>query len=922
MSDYLDASLVSFAKQTDYLSMNRNPTVSVVIPCFNDGRFLSEALESVLSQTLQPVETLVVNDGSTDPKTLKLLQKIGTMGARVIHQDNRGLGGARNTGLDNASGEYTYFCDADNVLYPECLATLAHLMETQEDAVAATSRIRILGGPMRGTVWCEPYNPYLLLVSNQWDAGIMLRREAALRYELRYDDSMHCHGYEDWDLNIRLGKIGRPVLFHPEPLYQYRVRSGSLLTKSRKQYVEILSYLREKHKECYEPETLLSLKRSCAPALSIQCLPEEKHGLQEFLGRQTFQDWVLDIVSDSMRPKDARYCFFHSGISALQRLPVEALECAMMALESNRKLPHCVIGVKKNHPFLIKSHSKTTSSANACYPIAFILRTSVPPREVNLEWLLGHSEQLVEFPDQQPGSKSSWDPSLLRFKEAPVTRERDIVVFRKKLSAWGKKLFGDDFHRRCVGVYDQIYGTLISETGSVLRGRVRSFLGEEMELPISRMLYGLFLMRPPSEQDIVSWKIRNSQPGETPPLFIQPKANRRVNLLICTAWLNEGGVEQGILDLCRGLDQSRFKIIIATTLPSSHSWDHLAREAGASVYHLANVLSPTAEPHGLVHLILNHHIDCLYIIHSRIAYETLKLIKQIFPGLSIIDRNEVIDPGGGYPLISAEVGRSCINLRTVGHKKLAQHMYQNHGLAPGSLRVIYAGTDTRRIEQARAQRRKLLHTLCNLPSDTPIIAFVGRFTPQKRPAVFVRIVASILRIQPECDARFAMIGDGELRPEVATMISKLRLNERVHLLGAHSNAVELLADATLLLMPSAYEGLALISYEAMSLGVPQIFANVNGQSELITPDTGILIENGPGEETRYAQACLELLFDPDRRARMAKAGNERVKCHFTAAHAVTQYTEIFEEMAELSRKRASEIPHLRPPHINPLHELV
>jgi glycosyltransferase involved in cell wall biosynthesis len=132
--------------------MNPSPSVSVIIPCFNDGRFLTEALKSVVCQTLQPIEILVINDGSTDLKTIKLLQKIDTMGVKVIHQENSGLGGARNTGIRKARGKYTYFCDADNVLYPECLATLAHLMEAQDDAIAATSRIRILGGPMRGTM--------------------------------------------------------------------------------------------------------------------------------------------------------------------------------------------------------------------------------------------------------------------------------------------------------------------------------------------------------------------------------------------------------------------------------------------------------------------------------------------------------------------------------------------------------------------------------------------------------------------------------------------------------------------------------------------------------------------------------------------------------------------------------------------------
>jgi glycosyltransferase involved in cell wall biosynthesis len=114
----------------------------------------------------------------------------------------------------------------------------------------------------------------------------------------------------------------------------------------------------------------------------------------------------------------------------------------------------------------------------------------------------------------------------------------------------------------------------------------------------------------------------------------------------------------------------------------------------------------------------------------------------------------------------------------------------------------------------------------------------------------------------------------------------------------------------------------LVSYEAMALGIPQIFANVGGQDELITPETGILIENGPGEETRYAQACLDLLSDPDRRASMTAAGKERIRSDFTAENAVKQYAEIFEELAAMSRKRASEIPHLEPPHVDPLHDIL
>jgi glycosyltransferase involved in cell wall biosynthesis len=433
-------------------------------------------------------------------------------------------------------------------------------------------------------------------------------------------------------------------------------------------------------------------------------------------------------------------------------------------------------------------------------------------------------------------------------------------------------------------------------------------------------LFWFFLTNPPNEGDSISIGNDGRFSEQIAPFFARP-ADQRIHILIATAWLVEGGVEQIIFELCRLLDRSRFRITIVTTLPSVQSWDGLARKTGASVYHLADFLKPADMVKGLLHFVLNHHVDCMFIMNSEAAYRAAKTIKRIVPWLPIIDRIEATDPGGGYPMISAKVGRESIDLRTVSHVKLAQWLYKKYGLAKDSVRVIYIGVNRQRIGEVACRDRGLLHNMCNLSVDTPVVLFVGRFANQKRPEVFVRSVAKVFELDPNCKAHFAMVGNGHLMSPVKTLIRQHHLSDRIHVLGAHPNAVKLLADATILMMPSAYEGLALVSYEAMSLGVPQIFANVNGQSELITFDTGVLIDNGRGEETRYAQACLELLSDPDRRARMARAGKERIKSHFTAENAAKQYAEIFELTAELSRKRASEIPHLRPPHINPLHEL-
>ena len=95
------------------------PTVSVVIPCFNQGHFLAEAIESVQAQTLPAAELVVVDDGSTDA-TGVVARRYAT--ARYLVQRNLGLARARNRGLRAARGEFLVFLDADDRLRPGALA--------------------------------------------------------------------------------------------------------------------------------------------------------------------------------------------------------------------------------------------------------------------------------------------------------------------------------------------------------------------------------------------------------------------------------------------------------------------------------------------------------------------------------------------------------------------------------------------------------------------------------------------------------------------------------------------------------------------------------------------------------------------------------------------------------------------------------
>src|SRR5690348_4353759 len=97
------------------------PKVSVVVTCFNLGAYLDEAVQSVLDQTFQDIEVLIVDDGSTDEFTRELLSAYRRPRTRVIRTPNGGLSAARNVGAASTTGEYLCMLDADDRLAPSMI---------------------------------------------------------------------------------------------------------------------------------------------------------------------------------------------------------------------------------------------------------------------------------------------------------------------------------------------------------------------------------------------------------------------------------------------------------------------------------------------------------------------------------------------------------------------------------------------------------------------------------------------------------------------------------------------------------------------------------------------------------------------------------------------------------------------------------
>lgn len=123
-----------------------NPTASIVVPSYNATATLSDTLRSLLAQTFEDFEILVIDDGSTDG-TRRLAESFDDPRIRIVSQRNRGLAGARNSGIHHARGAFVGFCDADDMWVPEKLERhVAHLVARPQVGLSYAGAILVDGG--------------------------------------------------------------------------------------------------------------------------------------------------------------------------------------------------------------------------------------------------------------------------------------------------------------------------------------------------------------------------------------------------------------------------------------------------------------------------------------------------------------------------------------------------------------------------------------------------------------------------------------------------------------------------------------------------------------------------------------------------------------------------------------------------------
>ena len=290
-----------------YMNVEQDILVSVIIPVFNVQQYLSEALDSVIHQAYEKLEIIVINDGSTDDSG-KICDEYAEKDARivVIHQENKGLSAARNVGLKIMTGDVVAFLDADDAYHPRFVSKMIEAMiRSDADIVICKTKRQYTNDRL---LFDNTKNSYPTLEQGCYDHVNLLRAYANGKINAGVWNKVYKrklwenerfpegHVYEDIDTTHRILNRCVTACVINEMLYAYRKRQGSITDVSTKESIRDLflayshfdEFVKEHVPEVFSEETIALLEQrrmiqkiSQFASLSRKKDPEQKEYSEE-----------------------------------------------------------------------------------------------------------------------------------------------------------------------------------------------------------------------------------------------------------------------------------------------------------------------------------------------------------------------------------------------------------------------------------------------------------------------------------------------------------------------------------------------------------------------------------------------------------------------------------------------------------------
>jgi glycosyltransferase involved in cell wall biosynthesis len=848
--------------------------VSVVIPCYNYGKYVWDAIGSVLAQTYPHVEVVVIDDGPTDPETIEILDRIRHPRVRVIRQFNQGLAQARNNGAAAANGEYLMFLDADDRLERHAVALLLYALQCNRAAAYAYPYQRLFGD--QELVWAtQSFNAFDLLWSNHPTVCALTRRRAfedvgGYRPEFRT-------GYEDWESFVRLAGRGHYGLCVPAPVFEYR-RHGTTMAQTVPQRERFLrNQLLTINDALYTPEAVTSCKRAWRPLISI-IIPfyNRPHYLRETLASlkaQTTDDFEVILVNDGSNDPESLELLdqlrnhdwirildcANRGPAAARNLGAtwaraelimfldsddlldpSALEKMCWTMAASPEIAFVYSGVVHFGDFQAVSYDEF--DAARLHKENYLTVTCVMRRDVFLE-LGGHDTGLGDLHEDY----DFWLRLVERGYRGKLLRE---PLFRYRRHGAG---LSAERIRHSAGATELSESVVERHMTTGERpARLRSALesgGDELLARVAAAMRGVVPKNVPEQ--------RYRRPN-LPNLFCPRRwSGDRITILYLIPFFHVGGAEVFDLRIFSCLPRDRFSIIlVACERPEGSLYDEF-RNAVDEVFCLEHMGDdPDGKMAFLRYLMIAKCIDIVFNRNTCYGYELARNWPAVSKQVRYVDLLHLHAFGEDWVRASTPYAEK-LDLRYVSTDALRRYAVQQYGVPPERFKVLHFGMDPEEVpdETTRLERRARLRKELGLSSSALVIGFVGRLTDQKNPLRWLKVAAHIAERRP--DATFLIVGVGDLLETSQARAAELGLGDRARFLGYKRDGAHYCAAMDVLLLTSRYEGLPVILLQALGHGCPVVASDVGGIRECLTPEFGRLLDVN-AEDGAYADAVLQL----------------------------------------------------------------
>lgn len=227
--------------------MNNIPLISFIVPFYNSGKTISETIDSIFNQSYNNFDIWIINDGSTDLESIRILDKYkGNTKIHILHQENAGPSVARNLAIYQTNAEYILPLDADNLIAKDSVLEALNYMEKHAEVSAVHGNFKFFG-EKDGVKIVKKFDIDKAFILSQLDTCALIRR-SVFENGLKYDDALSKIGLEDWEFWINFHSKGLKSKHLDIVFFDMRVSNSSRTFQvANKNLEEIHKYVYKKH---------------------------------------------------------------------------------------------------------------------------------------------------------------------------------------------------------------------------------------------------------------------------------------------------------------------------------------------------------------------------------------------------------------------------------------------------------------------------------------------------------------------------------------------------------------------------------------------------------------------------------------------------------------------------------------------------